>query len=40
MKYAALYFLTLPVVILTAAGLSIGDSARGRRRSSILARTA
>ena len=24
MKYAALYFLTLPVVILTAAGLSIG----------------
>ena len=25
MKYAALYFLTMPVVILTAAGLSIGD---------------
>ena len=24
MKYAALYFLTLPVIILTAAGLSIG----------------
>jgi potassium-transporting ATPase potassium-binding subunit len=27
MKYAALYFLTLPVVILTAAGLSIGTHA-------------
>jgi K+-transporting ATPase ATPase A chain len=27
MKYAALYFLTLPVVILTAAGLSIGTRA-------------
>jgi K+-transporting ATPase ATPase A chain len=26
MKYAALYFLTLPVVILTAAGLSIGTN--------------
>src|SRR6201987_4771412 len=26
MKYAALYFLTLPVVILTAAGLSIGTA--------------
>jgi K+-transporting ATPase ATPase A chain len=26
MKYAALYFLTLPVLILTAAGLSIGTS--------------
>ena len=28
MKYAALYFLTLPVVILTAAGLSIGTPHR------------
>jgi potassium-transporting ATPase potassium-binding subunit len=27
MKYAALYFLTLPVVVLTAAGLSIGTHA-------------
>jgi potassium-transporting ATPase potassium-binding subunit len=31
MKYAALYFLTLPVVILTAAGLSIG-TATGQRQ--------
>ncbi len=27
MKYAALYFLTLPVVILTAAGIAIGTHA-------------
>ncbi|HEY2577360.1 MAG TPA: potassium-transporting ATPase subunit KdpA [Streptosporangiaceae bacterium] len=30
MKYAALYFLTLPVVILTAAGLSLGTKAGQR----------
>ena len=31
MKYAALYFLTLPVIILTAAGLSIGTPIGQRR---------
>src|SRR5580692_2223983 len=31
MKYAALYFLTLPVVILTAAGLSIGTQTGQRQ---------
>ncbi len=33
MKYAALYFLTLPVVILTAAGLSIGQKRQSGRSS-------
>ena len=40
MKYAALYFLTLPVLILAAAGLSIGLTVSGRARSSIRARMA
>ncbi len=31
MKYAALYFLTLPVLILSAAGLSIGLAHRAER---------
>ena len=31
MKYAALYFITLPVVILTAAGLSIGTQTGQRQ---------
>ena len=31
MKYAALYFLTLPVLILAAAGLSIGTAYRAER---------
>ena len=40
MKYAALYFLTLPVLILTAAGLSIGLKHRAERDLQSRARTA